>query len=69
LLRAGSFEYVDLGKARIDNSNNLVVDCDTSRAFFFALNADFEFCTWWRNRGLERPDTYQSKSRRKLCAK
>lgn len=39
----GSFEYIDLGDARIDNSSSLVGDYDTNRAFFFALNASFKF--------------------------
>jgi long-chain fatty acid transport protein len=39
----GSFEYIDLGDAKIDNSAVLVGDYETNRIFAFALNMSYTF--------------------------
>lgn len=39
----GSFEYIDLGKAKINNSSVLVGEYDTNRVFAFALNMNYKF--------------------------
>ncbi len=39
----GSFEYVDLGDAKIDNATTLRGDYETNRIVFFAVNANIKF--------------------------
>jgi long-chain fatty acid transport protein len=39
----GSFEYIDLGDAKIDNSAVLVGEYETNRVFAFALNMNYKF--------------------------
>jgi long-chain fatty acid transport protein len=39
----GSFEYIDLGDAKIDNSAVLVGEYETNRIFAFALNMSYKF--------------------------
>jgi opacity protein-like surface antigen len=39
----GSFEYIDLGDAKIDNSAVLVGEYETNRIFAFALNMNYKF--------------------------
>ena len=39
----GSFEYIDLGDAKIDNSNVLVGEYDTNRVFVLGLNLSYKF--------------------------
>jgi long-chain fatty acid transport protein len=39
----GSFEYIDLGDAKIDNPSVLVGEYETNRVFAFALNMSYKF--------------------------